>query len=91
VHDPVRVKEKRDARTAKWQAQWAKERTEREEAAALKAEMQRRYDCHDALVEALSAVVRHGLVPPSGEYKFAQEKYLGDLCHSALALAGETP
>jgi hypothetical protein len=46
---------------------------------------------HDALVEALSAVVRHGLVPPKGEYKFAQEKYLGDLCHAALALAGETP
>jgi hypothetical protein len=88
VHDPVRVKEKIDARNAKWQAQRAKDRTEREEAAALEVEMKRRYDCHDALVEALKlcACVLTGADMSKSCLVDALEK-----ARVALALAGETP
>jgi copper(I)-binding protein len=48
-HDPVRVAEKKAARAAALKVEWEAVRV----AAEARAEMQRRHNCHEALVSAL--------------------------------------
>lgn len=54
THDPIAVKARDDKRMTAWKAKWDAETAANEATAAKRKETQRRADCFDELVEALS-------------------------------------
>lgn len=57
THDPVAVKQKREARDLEWREKYAAERSEEQEKRNAKAEIERRAGCFDDLLSALQEAV----------------------------------
>lgn len=56
THDPIKVKERRAAQSAKWEAQWKRDREVREAHQREEDERDRRADAYPRLLEALEWV-----------------------------------
>jgi len=57
MHDPVRIKEKRDERNAKWAAKWSVEAKEQESARAARKLQEHKAACFDVLLAALELLI----------------------------------
>lgn len=89
MHDPVRVKERQDARDAKRNQENAARDQHWKREDERRAEMKRRYDCHDALVSALR--LARSYMSEAIEYESPCAKRDAETVDAAIALAGETP